>query len=118
MWSREGSAELIDTLPEPLGGRVARPAAAQRSFDLRSAGHAGSVPEADAPTERVARAGTCPAGRTSTGMWLGDRKCGREHECESGMVTVGLALPFDDEARRSTATRSPTMLLASARECT
>jgi hypothetical protein len=31
-------------------------------------------------------------------MWLGDRKCGREHECESGMVTVGLALPFDDEA--------------------
>ena len=34
MWSREGSAELIDTLPQPLGGRVARPAAAQPSFDV------------------------------------------------------------------------------------
>jgi hypothetical protein len=48
-------------------------------------------------------------------MWLGDRKCGLEHECESGMVTVGLALPFDDEARRSTATRSPTRLLGGER---
>jgi hypothetical protein len=54
---------------------------------------------------------------TSTGMWLRDRKCGREDECEPGMITVGLALPFDDEASRSTATRSPTRLLASAREC-
>jgi hypothetical protein len=47
-------------------------------LDVTDAAHAGRVPQA----ERLPGCGSA------------NGKCGREHECESGMITVGLTLPL------------------------